>query len=117
MGDGVASRGEVWMADLEPVRGHEQGGRRPALVISSDRLNHSRAEIVVVVPLTTKLFNLATHVPLNPPEGGVTRPSHIKCEDLRSLSAERLGERLGRVDAGTMAAVEHRLRLLLALEP
>ena len=48
------SRGEVWRVDLEPVRGHEQGRLRPALVVSNDILNHGPAELVTVVPITAR---------------------------------------------------------------
>jgi len=48
------SRGEVWRADLEPVRGHEQGRVRPVLVISNDVFNHGNSNLVTIVPMTTK---------------------------------------------------------------
>jgi mRNA interferase MazF len=47
-------RGEVWRVDFEPVRGHEQGRSRPALIISNDLLNQSAAAMVTVVPITTR---------------------------------------------------------------
>lgn len=109
------NRGEIWMADLDPIRGHEQGGRRPVLVVSTNRFNHGRAGLVVGLPLTTKSPGLLYHVPLSPPEGGATRPCHIKCEDVRSISIDRLSELLGKVDERTMAQVEDRLRIVLQL--
>jgi mRNA interferase MazF len=54
-------------------------------------------------------------VPVSPPEGGLTDPSFIKCEDVRSLSKSRLGSYRGRVSPITMAEVEDRLRILLGL--
>ncbi|MBU0606698.1 MAG: type II toxin-antitoxin system PemK/MazF family toxin [Armatimonadetes bacterium] len=103
------------MADLDPIRGHEQGGRRPALIVSTDRFNDSRAQLVVALPLTTKSLGLRYHVRLRPPEGGVTRPCHIKCEDVRCVSLERFTAFVGRIEATTMAEVEERLRMLLEL--
>jgi mRNA interferase MazF len=111
----MPERGELWEADLDPVRGHEQGGRRPALIVSADGFNRSPAELVVVAPVTSVHKHVRFHVAVRPPEGGLHRPSFIKPEDLRSVSTDRLGRRLGRVSAATMAAVETRLRVLLEL--
>ena len=47
------ARGEVWLADLNPVRGHEQAGRRPVLVVSEDLFNQGPAGLAVVLPLTS----------------------------------------------------------------
>lgn len=109
------SRGEVWLVDLSPVRGHEQGGTRPALVVSVDPFNHGPADLVVVAPLTTRDKRVPFHVKLSPPEGGVKSVSFIKCEDVRSISKERLVQRLGKIEPENMAAVEERLRILLGL--
>jgi mRNA interferase MazF len=109
------SRGEVWLADLDPTVGHEQAGRRPSLVISDDRLNHSAAGLCIVIPITSKNKGQPLHVPVLPPEGGLTKPSFIKCEDMRSVAVERLLSHYGQVLPATMTAVEDRLRLLLKL--
>jgi mRNA interferase MazF len=111
----TANRGEVWQVDLEPIRGHEQGGRRPALVVSSDNLNHGPAGLVVLLPFTTVEKRIPLHVPVEPPEAGLRRRSFVKIEDIRSVSIARLGRRLGTVSAQTMEAVETRLRVLLDL--
>lgn len=108
-------RGEVWTVDLEPVRGHEQGGRRPSLVISTDGFNRGRSGLVVVVPITSVEKGARLHVAVEPPEGGLRRPSFLKPEDVRSISIDRLGRRLGSVSALTLRALEVRLRMLLEL--
>ena len=51
---GRGSMGEVWLADLGATRGHEQAGRRPVLVFSIDDFNSGPANLVVVLPLTSK---------------------------------------------------------------
>lgn len=101
--------------DLDPVRGHEQAGRRPALVVSVDALNQSAAELAIVLPITSRRKNVRSHVPVQPPEGGLDRSSFVKCEDVRSVSTSRLDRRLGAVASATMRSVEDRLRLLLDL--
>jgi mRNA interferase MazF len=109
------SRGEVWLVDLNPTRGHEQAGIRPGLVVSADAFNHGPAGLVVLLPLTTRARGIPLHVSVEPPEGGVREPSFVKCEDVRSVSKERLSERWGFVSRQTMTLVEDRLRILLSL--
>jgi mRNA interferase MazF len=108
-------RGEIWLVTLDPTIGREQAGTRPALVVSDDLFNQSHAELVVVLPITSKSKGVRSHVPVSPPEGGLAAPSYIKCEDVRSISIQRLGRRLGKVTATTMKEVETRLRIILAL--
>ena len=109
------SRGEVWHGDLSPIRGHEQAGSRPLLVISDDLFNRGPAGVVVVIPLTSRIRRVPLHVTVEPPEGGLRTTSVIQCEAIRSISKERLKQRLGRVSSTTMAAVEDRLRILLCM--
>ncbi|KUK32075.1 MAG: mRNA interferase [Thermoanaerobacterales bacterium 50_218] len=108
-------RGEVWLVDLNPVRGHEQAGKRPALVISVDAFNTGPAGLAIVLPMTSREKGIPLHVRVDPPEGGVKATSFVKCEDIRSISTERLIAKLGRVSAETMALVEDRVRILLGL--
>lgn len=110
-----AARGEIWLADLNPTRGHEQSGRRPVLVVSEDLFNRGPVGLVVVLPLTSTIRNVPSHVPVTPPEGGVRSPSAVLCEAIRSISTERLILRWGSVRSQTMAAIEDRLRILLRL--
>jgi len=111
----AASRGEVWLVDLDPTRGREQAGKCPALVVSVDPFNHGPAGLVVLLPVTSKAKGIPFHVPVHPPEGGLKTTSFIKCEDIRSVAKERLTRRLGTVTDVTLAAIDDRLRILLAL--
>lgn len=109
------SRGEVWFLNLDAARDREQAGSRPALVISVNAFNHGPADLVVVLPVTSRTKGIPFHVPVAPPEGGIRQPSFIKCEDVRSVSRARLRERWGTVAPDTLAAVEDRLRILMGL--
>ncbi|HCG76710.1 MAG: growth inhibitor PemK [bacterium (Candidatus Ratteibacteria) CG_4_10_14_3_um_filter_41_18] len=111
----IPSRGEVWTVNLNPVRGHEQAGYRPGLVVSADTFNHGLAGLLVIIPITTKEKGIPFHVIINPPEGGVSKKSFIKCEDIRAVSTERLSKCLGMVSTETLKAVEDRLKILLNL--
>lgn len=114
MSDTIA-RGEVWFVDFSPTRGREQSGIRPALVVSWDRFNKGPADLAVVLPMTSTARGVPLHVEINPPEGGVTLRSFIKCEDVRSVAKERFQRRCGAVSPQTIALVEDRLRMLLDL--
>ncbi len=109
------ARGEIWLADLNPTRGHEQAGQRPVLVISDDVFNQGPAGLVVVVPITSTVRRLALNFRIRPPEGGLHVESSILCDAVRSMSQERLIGRWGSVTNATIAAVEERLRALLGL--
>jgi mRNA interferase MazF len=109
------SRGEVWLVDLNPTRGHEQAGKRPGLIMSVDLFNSGPAGLVVIAPITTKEKGIPFHVEIQPPEGGLRKKSFIKCEDIRSVAKERLFQRLGVVSPATLSEVEDRLRILLDL--
>ncbi|MFW5867435.1 MAG: type II toxin-antitoxin system PemK/MazF family toxin [Armatimonadota bacterium] len=109
-------RGEVWYADLDPARGHEQAGHRPVLVVSATVFNEGPAGLVVVLPMTTRDRGIPMQVSVDPGEGGVSRRSLIKCEDIRSVDRRRLTKRLGSVSEATMAMVQANLRTLLELQ-
>lgn len=115
MGGVTPKRGEVWYADLEPVVGREQGGRRPVLIVSEDDFNAGHAELVLATAITSTDRGIRRHVFVQPPEGGLRVPCFIKCEDTCSISKGRLGDRLGEVSETTMAQVEEILRALLDL--
>ncbi len=109
------SRGEIWMADLEPTAGHEQGGNRPCLVLSDNLFNHGPAELVVVLPVTSRQRGIPLRVPVLPPEGGLKVPSYVMPEMIRSISTQRLSRRMGQVSADTLTTIERHTRVLLGL--
>ncbi len=111
----LPSRGEVWMVNLDPVLGHEQSGTRPALVVSVDEFNQGPADLVVVLPVTSRKKGIPFHVEIAPPEGGLSLRSFVKCEDVRSISKDRLMRRCGAVSEETLRRIEDRLRILLSL--
>jgi mRNA interferase MazF len=109
-------QGEIWMANLSPVVGHEQANTRPCLVISDNRFNRSPAGLVVIVPLTSQKKNVSWHLEIMPPEGGLLRTSYIICEQIRTISIERITPQyLGNVDATTLEAVKRQIKILLTI--
>ncbi len=109
-------RGEIWRVDLEPVRGHEQGRTRPALVVSNDIVNHGPGGLVTVVPITTKAKPIRSFLKIEPPEGGLPQMSFIICDQVRTISKQRLTKRYGAVSPEVLLEVERRLTFLLDLK-
>lgn len=98
--------GEVWIVNFSPQRGREQAGVRPALVISSSWFNDTVNHLHIVCPITTTNRGLAYHLMVEPPEGGLTRPSLIMCDQEKSQSIERFLSRRGKVSEETLRAVQ-----------
>lgn len=110
------SRGEIWLVDLDPVVGHEQGRKRPALVISDDTLNHGPSGLVTVVPITKTQRNIPIHVCIKRGQGGLTMDSTILCDQVRTISRERLIKPYETVEAPVMQAVEENVKFALGLK-
>lgn len=108
-------RGDIWLADLNPIRGREQAGRRPVVIVSEDLFNQGPADLVLVCPLTSTLRGIPSHILVQPPEGGLRNVSVIMCEAIRSIAKERLIEAWGKVTPNTMAEVADRIAILLGL--
>lgn len=109
-------RGEIWLADLNHTRGHEQAGARPVLIISTNTFNHGPAGLVFFLPLTRTDRRIPIHVPMDPPEGGISARSYILCDAVRSIAKDRLGPQpWGSVSGATLRRVEDNLRILMEL--
>ena len=103
----IVARGEIWYADLNPISGSEQGGRRPVLVVQNDAVNRF-TQTVLIVPFTTNLRReaLPTCVRVSRGEGGLTEDSVALGHQLRAIDISRLADRLGNVTEETMLSVE-----------
>lgn len=113
-------RGEIRVADLDPIRGSEADQVRPVVVVSNDAANR-RAEslgrgVVTVVPLTSKVTRiLPFQVLVGALESGLGRPSKAQAEQVRSIAVERLGARVGRLPPDVLDLLDQALRLHLQL--
>ena len=109
------ARGDIWDVTLDPVLGHEQAGRRPCLIISADAYNQGPAGLVAVVPLTSRSKGIPLHVPIDPPNGGLTVASVIMCDQIRTISIQRLIRKRGSIDAASMREIDDRLKIFLGV--
>jgi mRNA interferase MazF len=96
--------GEIWKVKLYPVRGSEQDGIRPCLIISPNSMNKS-LQTVIVVPITTSFKDWPTRVSILVKD----IPSQACIEHIRSISKERFSEKLGLATEIEMAAVQKHL--------
>ena len=91
----MVRRGDIYYADLSPVVGSEQGGMRPVLIVQNDTGNK--------------------HIELHAQSVGLNRDSVILLEQIRTIDKSRLRERMGKLDDGTMTAVDNALAVSFGL--
>src|SRR5947209_19117920 len=102
------SRGEIWLAELNPTRGSEQAGTRPVLILQNNSINRF-TKTFLTIPFTTNLrrASLPTCVRLHKGEGGLANDSVALCHQFRVLDKSRLIRRMGSISDDTLAAIEH----------
>lgn len=106
--------GDVLLCDLNPVAGREQGGIRPVVVVS-----HHRYSVIpglfLAIPLTSRNRELEHHIEVPADDvTGLNRISYAMTEQLRAVSDQRAGRRLGKVSAETLTAISRYLHLFIA---
>ena len=111
-------RGDIFIADLDPVVGSEQGGVRPVVIVQNNRGNHfSPTVICAAMTSRTGKSDLPTHVWVSAHDSGLRSDSIVLCEQLRTLEKTRLDRRLGRLSSKRMENVEEALRHSLDMHP
>ncbi len=113
-------RGDIRFVDLDPARAGEAGKRRPAVIVSNDGANTTAARlgrgVVTVVPVTSNVDHVYPFQALLPAqESGLDRDSKAQAEQVRSVSVDRLGPRLGTIPPALMLNIDEALRLHLGL--
>lgn len=88
-------RGDILWADLNPVRGSEQGGLRPVVVLSHDVFNH-RSGTVIAMAVTGQPQRAGFPLTLELASQSLPKKSWVKISQIRTLSVMRLGKRIGR---------------------
>ena len=110
----TSHRGEVYWVDLEPTRGSEQSGKRPAVIVSGSSINEvTRTRIVC--PLTTKVYDKRlgrVHIPKTK-GNGFKQDSDALVSQIRTVDVERLGKKLGQVTDAQIGAIVQTLNILL----
>ena len=111
-------RGDIFYVDLEPVKGSEQGGRRPCLVIQND-VSNVYSPVVIVAAITSRPArrDRPTDVPIAPETSGLELPSRVLLNQIRTIDKTRLSRRVGRVTDEELALVDEAIRVSLGLTP
>ena len=107
-------RGEVWLVNWNPVRGSEQAGRRPALVIQND-VGNEKASTTIVAAISSSLKIFPMNVKIEPPEGGLDSPSIVKTSQILTVDKKRLERRIGQLSKEKMEEVNEAIKLSLDL--
>ncbi|MBE9006391.1 type II toxin-antitoxin system PemK/MazF family toxin [Fortiea sp. LEGE XX443] len=109
-------RGDIYYANLSPVMGSEMGKRRPVLIVSND-ISNSAATTATILPLTSNVSRVYPfEVLLNPEVSGLTKPSKVQAQQVRTISKQRItDELLGSLNEDMMVLVDAALKLHLAL--
>ncbi|MBZ5727340.1 MAG: type II toxin-antitoxin system PemK/MazF family toxin [Acidobacteriia bacterium] len=95
-------RGDIHWADLNPVRGREQAGLRPVLILSHDLFNR-RSGTVIAMAITSQEQRAGYPLTFPLPAGELSKPSWVKISQIRTISVERLGERMGSLGEAELA--------------
>ena len=105
-------RGEIRWADLSPVRGREQAGQRPVLVLSHDVFNE-RSGTVIAVAVTSQEPRAGFPLTLESKAAGLTKRSWLKISQIRTLSVDRIGRRIAHASEEELARVLQGLNEIL----
>ena len=113
-------RGDVYLVDLEPVRGSEANKQRPVIIVTNEGAN-SRASLLqrgtlTIVPITSKTREvLPFQVYLPAQDSGLPKDSKAQAEHIRALSLDRFGSYLGTLPYRLMDKIDDAIRLHLSL--
>jgi mRNA interferase MazF len=110
-------RGEIWLVEFDPARGHEIQKTRPAVIVQND-IGNRYSPVTIVAAVTSKLSPTPypVEVAVAPGKGnGLALPSAINLGQIRSVDRERLVKRLGALDPATMHKVDEALMISLGL--
>jgi mRNA interferase MazF len=105
-------RGEVRWAELDPVRGREQAGHRPVLILSHDVFN-AKSDTVIAVAVTSQAPKAGFPLTLDLPPKALGKPAWVKISQIRTLSVQRVGKRIGTVSAADVGRVIEGLNEIL----
>ncbi|MEK6909247.1 MAG: type II toxin-antitoxin system PemK/MazF family toxin [Nanoarchaeota archaeon] len=110
-------RGEIFLANLEPVKGSEQGGIRPVLVIQND-ISNEYSPITIVAALTSKIkiTKFITNIFIPKSQTGLDKDSIILLNQIKTIDKSRIIKRIGTVDNELMNKVDNAIKISLALD-
>lgn len=112
----LIKRGNLFWVNLNPIKGSEQAGRRPVLVIQND-VGNEFSPTTIIAPLTTKKFSkeYPTNVKIPKGESGLKFESTVLLSQIRTIDKTRLEERIGQLGDRFIQQVDHAIKVSLGL--
>lgn len=111
----VIRRGSIYYADMEPVRGSEQGGYRPVLILQND-IGNDYSPTIIIAAITSRVKSkLPTHVKLKDMKG-LEKDSVVLLEQIRTIDKSRLDEKIGYLNRYQMRKVDEALRISVGMK-
>ena len=110
-------RGEIVLVNFEPVKGSEQGGVRPSLIIQNDIFN-KYSPTTIVAPITSKLFKkeYPTNVIIKKEESSLSLNSTILLNQIKTIDKSRIMKKISFLDNFTMNKVDRAIKASLDLD-
>jgi mRNA interferase MazF len=110
-------RGDIFLTNLEPVKGSEQGGVRPVLILQNDIMNRN-SPVTIIASITSKVFTkeFPTNVFVTNEESGLDKDSTIVLNQIRTIDKQRLIKKISSLDNFNMKRVEMALKISLGLD-
>ena len=112
----IVRRGELYFADLSPVKGSEQGGIRPVLILQND-IGNKYSPTVIVAAITSQInkAKIPTHIEISAKEYGLEKDSVILLEQIRTLDKQRLREKISKLSDYKMSFVDRAMQISLGI--
>ena len=113
----VIKRGDIFLANLEPTKGSEQGGIRPILIIQND-ISNKHSPVTIISAITSKIFEkeYSTNIFISKDESGLDKDSTIMLNQIRTIDNSRLIRKIGSLDNFTMNKVDRSIKVSLAID-
>ena len=113
----LVKRGEIVLAELNPVVGSEQGDVRPVLIIQNDYGNQT-SPTTIIAPITSKIYSkeFPTNVFITKEESGLKVNSTILLNQIRTIDKRRIIKKISFLDLGVMSKVDLAIRISLGLD-
>lgn len=110
-------RGDIFLANLEPIKGREQGGIRPVLIIQND-ISNKYSPVTIIAAITSKVYEkeFPTNVFVSKKDSGLDKDSTILLNQIRTIDKTRLIKRVGSLDLQLMNKVDLAIRISLGIE-
>lgn len=113
----IIKRGDIFLTNLEPVKGSEQGGIRPVLIIQND-ISNRHSPVTIIAAITSKIFDkeFPTNVLVYKEDTRLDKDSTILLNQIRTIANSRLTKKIGSLDSFMMNKVDKALKISLSLD-